>query len=147
DYRFHEATQFPKGLRGRLMSTGFSLGFGTGMGMMAIPPARKLIQKYLLPSPGEGPSKEVRDNGYFRSVLLGKIPQPNGAETWIRGKTAGTSDPGYGETAKMLGESALCLALDDLPKRGGILTPAVAMGMTLIKRLRHAGMTFSVEPW
>ena len=111
DYRFHEAMQFPKGMRGRLMSTGFSIGYNTSMGMMAVSPVRSIIQKYLLPGPGEGPSKEERDNGYFRSVLLGKIPQPNGAETWVKGRIAGTSDPGYGESAKMLGESALCLAM------------------------------------
>ncbi len=146
-YRFREAMQFPKGLRRRLMAAGFSIGYGAGMGLMTVQPVRSIIQKYLLPGPGEGPSKEERDKGYFRSVLLGKIPQPHGAETWVKGKIAGTSDPGYGETAKMLGESALCLATDDLPERGGILTPAVAMGMTLVERLRHAGMTFSVEPW
>ena len=49
-------------------------------------------------------------------------------------------DPGYGATARMLGESALCLARDDLPAQGGVLTPASAMGMTLVERLRRAGM-------
>ena len=60
----------------------------------------------------------------------------------------GTSDPGYGETAKMLGESALCLALDapSLDERFGVLTPASAMGMHLVDRLRRAGMTFAVDP-
>jgi short subunit dehydrogenase-like uncharacterized protein len=58
----------------------------------------------------------------------------------------GTSDPGYGETAKMLGESALCLAQDGakLDARFGVLTPASAMGMHLVERLRAAGMTFEV---
>ena len=28
----------------------------------------------------------------------------------------------------MLGETALCLALDDLPEAAGVLTPATAMG-------------------
>jgi short subunit dehydrogenase-like uncharacterized protein len=53
-------------------------------------------------------------------------------------------DPGYGETAKMLGESALCLAHDDLAQRGGQLTTAVAMGQKLIDRLRAAGIEFRV---
>jgi short subunit dehydrogenase-like uncharacterized protein len=59
---------------------------------------------------------------------------------------AGDNDPGYGETAKMLGESALCLALDDsdLEAGGGVLTPASCMGMRLIDRLRTAGMRFEV---
>jgi short subunit dehydrogenase-like uncharacterized protein len=53
-------------------------------------------------------------------------------------------DPGYGETAKMLAESALCLAHDDLPERAGQLTPAVAMGDALIDRLQRAGIKFEV---
>ena len=62
-------------------------------------------------------------------------------------RVEGKSDPGYGETAKMLGESALCLALDRdaLEPRHGVLTPASAMGIRLIERLRAAGMTFAIE--
>jgi short subunit dehydrogenase-like uncharacterized protein len=52
-------------------------------------------------------------------------------------------DPGYGETSKMLAESALCLAHDDLPDRAGQLTPAVAMGQPLIDRLVAAGIGFA----
>src|SRR5947208_505063 len=52
-------------------------------------------------------------------------------------------DPGYGETSKMLGEAALCLAHDDLPDRAGQLTPAVAMGQSLIDRLVAAGIRFA----
>ena len=54
-------------------------------------------------------------------------------------------DPGYGETSKMLAESALCLAQDELPDRSGQLTPAVAMGQPLIDRLQRAGIQFSVR--
>jgi short subunit dehydrogenase-like uncharacterized protein len=53
-------------------------------------------------------------------------------------------DPGYDETAKMLSESALCLALDDLPKTAGQVTTAVALGPALRKRLMAAGITFRV---
>ena len=56
------------------------------------------------------------------------------------------ADPGYGSTAKMLAESALCLAFDDLHSPGGITTPAAAMGMTLVDRLRAAGLRFEVGP-
>jgi short subunit dehydrogenase-like uncharacterized protein len=55
-------------------------------------------------------------------------------------------DPGYGETSKMLAESALCLAFDALPERAGQLTPAVAMGESLIRRLSDAGIVFRVLP-
>ena len=53
-------------------------------------------------------------------------------------------DPGYGETSKMLAESALCLAFDELPERSGQLTTAVAMGQPLIGRLQRAGIGFRV---
>jgi short subunit dehydrogenase-like uncharacterized protein len=53
-------------------------------------------------------------------------------------------DPGYGETSKMLAESALCLAQDELPETSGQLTPAVAMGDVLIARLQRAGISFEV---
>ncbi len=52
------------------------------------------------------------------------------------------ADPGYGSTAKMLGESALCLALDPLVSQPGLITPSVAMGGFLLDRLRRAGLTF-----
>ena len=53
-------------------------------------------------------------------------------------------DPGYDETARMLGESALCLAFDELPATAGQVTTAQAMGERLIGRLRAAGMGFEV---
>ena len=52
------------------------------------------------------------------------------------------ADPGYGSTAKMLGESALCLALDPLTSPGGVQTPSVAMAQPLLDRLRRAGLVF-----
>ncbi len=63
----------------------------------------------------------------------------------MRGNVEGINDPGYGETSKMLAESAMCLALDEqVPKTGSPLTPASCMGMRLIERLRDAGMIFAV---
>jgi short subunit dehydrogenase-like uncharacterized protein len=61
----------------------------------------------------------------------------------VRTQVSG-GDPGYGETAKMLAESALCLAFDELPERSGQLTPAVAMGDALRRRLLAAGIKFEV---
>ena len=61
-------------------------------------------------------------------------------------KVTGDKDPGYGSTSKMLAESAICLAKDELQEGGGVLTPAVAMGDALLTRLReNAGLTFSYE--
>jgi short subunit dehydrogenase-like uncharacterized protein len=69
---------------------------------------------------------------------------PDRASNNLRLRIRGDKDPGYGSTAKMLGESAVCLAQDSLASDGGVLTPAVAMGDALIDRLdARAGVTFS----
>jgi short subunit dehydrogenase-like uncharacterized protein len=104
---------------------------------------RRFVGKRVLPASGDGPSKAVRDSGFFVSRLVGTLPDAKGK---LRGTVRGTSDPGYGETAKMLSESAVCLARDGdaIPKRGGVLTPGACMGMRLVERLRDAGMTFDV---
>ena len=83
------------------------------------------------------------DSGFFEVRLVGHI---EGRAETVRGKVRGERDPGYGATATMLGESAICLALDQdkFESEGGILTPASAMGMPLVERLRDAGMTFEV---
>ena len=107
-------------------------------------PGRKLLAK-LLPAPGEGPDKAARDAGFFRVRILGEAEgtPPLKLTALVEGK----SDPGYGETAKMLGETAVCLAKDgdQLPPRYGVLTTATAMGMPLVSRLRAAGMTFETR--
>ncbi len=63
----------------------------------------------------------------------------------VQAVVAADRDPGYGATAIMLSESALCLAEDALPARGGVLTTASCMGMALVDRLRGAGMTLQVS--
>jgi hypothetical protein len=68
-----------------------------------------------------------------------------GRHVTLDGKVSSSGDPGYAATARMLSEAALCLAFDDLPPEGGVLTPATSMGMRLVERLRRGGMTFEVE--
>jgi short subunit dehydrogenase-like uncharacterized protein len=63
----------------------------------------------------------------------------------VRATVSARKDPGYGATSVYLAESALCLAQDDLPARGGLLTPASCMGLHLVQRLRDAGMVFQVD--
>ncbi|MGP3911703.1 saccharopine dehydrogenase family protein [Nonomuraea sp. 10N515B] len=109
-------------------------GAGAFAALAVIPPARRLIQSRL--RPGEGPSPERRAKSWFKVTFLGQ----GGGERVVTEVAGG--DPGYGETAKMLGESALCLAFDDVPDRAGQLTTASAMGLPLIDRLRRAGITF-----
>ncbi len=87
---------------------------------------------------GEGPSPEQRAKSWFRVRFHGE----GGGKKVITEVKGG--DPGYGETAKMLAESALCLAHDKLPARAGQLTPAAAMGEALLARLQRAGIRFEV---
>jgi short subunit dehydrogenase-like uncharacterized protein len=130
-----------KGAKG--MSRAFSVAGGliAFMGSLAFPLTRPYVEKKL-PSPGEGPDAEARAKGRFKTLLLGL-----GNGNTVRGIVADNRDPGYGSTAVMLSESALCLALDgsELDTPGGILTPATAMGQRLIERLRKAGLTLTVE--
>jgi short subunit dehydrogenase-like uncharacterized protein len=92
-----------------------------------------------LPS-GKGPSREDIERGWFEVTFVAR----SGARRLVTRVSGG--DPGYGETAKMCAESALCLARDRarLPERAGVLTPAVAMGEVLIERLERAGIRFDV---
>lgn len=101
-----------------------------------VPPVRRWLGDRL--KPGEGPSAEKRAKSWFSVRFVGE----GGGRRVFTEVTGG--DPGYGETAKMFAESALCLALDDLPATSGQVTTAVAMGDALIERLRAAGITFRV---
>ncbi|XER21994.1 trans-acting enoyl reductase family protein [Fretibacter rubidus] len=96
------------------------------------------------PKPGEGPSKEERETGFYDVMFVGDTVD---GKRMIAGVT-GDKDPGYGSTSKMITECALCLALDvdHTETPGGVYTPAPAMGMSLVHRLTgHAGLTFKIE--
>jgi saccharopine dehydrogenase (NAD+, L-glutamate forming) len=88
--------------------------------------------------PGEGPTTEQREKNWFTTRFIGE-----GGGRRVITEVAG-GDPGYGATSKMLAESALCLAQDDLPVTAGQVTTAVAMGDALIERLKRAGIGFTV---
>ena len=145
-FRYNEAMSFAKGPAGLAVATAVTAGLAAFMGAAAIDPLREVLGRTVLPSPGEGPSKTQRDNGSFEIHVVAKTE--SGKK--IAGRIAGNKDPGYGGTAVMLAESAMCLAKDTegegaIPERYGVLTPATAMGMTLVKRLRSAGMTLEVH--
>jgi short subunit dehydrogenase-like uncharacterized protein len=113
-----------------------------GTAALAIPPVRSIAKRFL-PSPGEGPNKETREKGYFDIRLYGIHPEDRSKD--MQAQVTGDRDPGYGSTSKMLAESAVCLAKDDLDCGGGIWTPASAMGEALIERLQaSAGVEFSI---
>jgi short subunit dehydrogenase-like uncharacterized protein len=119
------------------MMLGFAAGAGTLVAAAQLPLTRKLL--YKLKDPGEGPTPEQRAKAWFKVTIVGTAAGGRRVVTEVSG-----GDPGYGETAKMLGESALCLAQDELPDVSGQSTTAVAMGQPLIDRLVAAGIGFRV---
>jgi short subunit dehydrogenase-like uncharacterized protein len=114
-------------------------GVGVVALMAPLPPTRKLLLG--LKSPGDGPSEAQRAQSWFKVVFVGE-----GGGRRVVAEVSG-GDPGYTETSKMLAESGLCLAFDDLPPTSGQLTTATAMGDMLLMRLQNAGIGFRVvEP-
>jgi short subunit dehydrogenase-like uncharacterized protein len=143
DFRYDEAVLSGRGPGGFAKATATGLGAALGMGVMAIGPIRRFAAGRL-PQPGDGPSLAWREAGFFNVALLGH--HPTDASKNLRGSVQGDRDPGYGSTSKMLGESAVCLALDEAGSGGGCLTPASAMGSTLLARLpKNAGVSFALE--
>lgn len=140
DFTYGEAVLTGKGRQGYFRAWGITLGLG-GFGLAAKNKLlRFLIQKFLLPKPGEGPSPKEQENGYFDLRIIGKNNQQS-----LTIKVTGDKDPGYGCTAKMLTQAGLCMAFDisKTELSGGFWTPATAMNEKLIKRLvASAGMTF-----
>ena len=116
----------------------YAAGGAAGAGAIAVaaqvPPVRNTLKKRV--PQGSGPSEGRRDASWFTVEFVAES-----AGTTVRTKVSG-GDPGYTETAKMLAESALCLALDDNPPTSGQVTTAEAMGDALLARLQAAGITF-----
>jgi short subunit dehydrogenase-like uncharacterized protein len=95
-----------------------------------------------VPKPGEGPSKEERETGYYDLLFVAIAPDGRQARAVVKGDR----DPGYGSTSKMIAECAMCLLRDAAGTSAGIWTPGAAMGRKLIQRLEdHAGITFRAE--
>ena len=141
DFEYNEAMLTGDGIGGRMK--GLATAGALGVVMMARPGS--LLKKgvdAMLPKPGEGPNKKERENGFYNLVFNTTLADGS----LVKGVVKGDRDPGYGSTSKMLAESAICLAIDELPEVAGMLTPAVAMGDALLKRLQdNAGLTFTYK--
>ncbi len=142
DFRYDEAMLTGPGFGGHAGAAGTVAATGALFAMAALPPTRWLLRRFL-PKPGEGPARTVRDKGFWRLEFVGKTASGDRLHT----RVTGDSDPGYGSTAKMLAQAAICL-VKDLPRSeqaGGSWTPAALFGDLLFDRLRRdAGMTFEV---
>jgi len=140
---YDEAMMTGSGFSGRRRAWGWSLALGGFALGASLGPTRKLMAKRFLPKPGEGPNAEQREKGFFRLLFNGSNEQGER----LRVRVTGDRDPGYGSTAKMLGEAAFTLATD-LPRDalpGGFWTPGTALAEPLKPRLEaHAGLTFEI---
>jgi short subunit dehydrogenase-like uncharacterized protein len=138
-FRYREVTSFGPGPAGAMKAAAMAAGLGTLVGGLGFRPSRVLLDR-MLPQPGTGPDQKSRESGRFVMELHGRTS--SGAH--FVSHVAAQGDPGYKATSVMLGESALCLAMDrNLPEAGGVLTPATAMGVALADRLRAAGQTYT----
>jgi short subunit dehydrogenase-like uncharacterized protein len=121
----------------------FSYGLGAFMFSAVVPPLRSTMETLFLPKPGEGPSKEDQENGFYNMLFLGETATGD----IIKTKVTGDRDPGYGSTAKILAETAILLSKQSAEgeNNGGFWTPSTLLGMPLVEKLKEkAGLTFEV---
>lgn len=124
-----------------VLAGGIALGGAALAAGLRTPVVRPVLDR-LLPDPGQGPDEKVQRRGSFRLELRARTV--TGAR--YTGIVAAPGDPGYAATSVMMAQAGLALALDGSADRGGVLTPAVALGGALTDRLRAAGFTFTVHP-
>lgn len=139
--RYREVMGFGDHLMSPAFATATAVGLGALVAGFGFGPSRAVLDR-MLPKPGEGPSEEARRKGRFR--MRAHATTSTGAR--YLATVAAQGDPGYAATAVMLGQSALCLAQDQilLPDTAGVLTPATAMGALLAGRLVDAGFELAV---
>lgn len=142
EFKYSEEMATGGGPLGAAKAGALAAGLGGFMGLASIGPTRDLLNRFVLPSPGEGPSPDAQEQGFFKLLIRGTTAQGEVGRVQV----TGDRDPGYGSTAKMLSEAALTLRASpkaDTP--GGFWTPSTAMGDSLIAALRqHAGLSFAV---
>lgn len=141
EFTYDEAMMTGQGTKGRLTAYGIVAALGAFFTASAIKPTRWVVEK-LVPKPGEGPSPEDQEKGFYDLRFVGRTQD---GKTLIT-KVTGDRDPGYGSTGKMLGEAGMCLAFDiKSDVAGGFWTPASALDGKLLERLTtKAGLTFEV---
>ncbi|WP_395646016.1 saccharopine dehydrogenase family protein [Terricaulis sp.] len=142
DFTYSEMQMTGDGAAGEKRARAAFKQSNTQRALLGFGPTRALLTSFVLPKPGQGPSKEQRETGMYDVLFVGDGPQGE-----LRVGVTGDKDPGYASTSKMITEAALCLA--ETPREttpGGVWTPFSAMGAPLIARLeKNAGLTFRVE--
>lgn len=142
DFKYDEAMLTGGGIIGAPVALAVAGGLGAFGLAAAFGPARALLNRYVLPKPGDGPTAEQRETGGYDLLFIAVAK--NGRT--YRARVTGDRDPGYGSTAKMIAEAAICLGeTSQTEVAGGLWTPASSMGQRLIPRLiKNAGITFEM---
>ncbi len=143
DFIYDETMLTGRGVVGGAMAVGAAIGMAGFVAAVALPPTRHVLERFVLPKAGEGPTPQQQLNGFYDIRLFGFTASGQG----LTAKVTGDRDPGYGSTAKMLGEAAVCLALEvsKEDKAGGFWTPSTVFGNKLVHRLtQYAGLTFGL---
>ncbi|MFK8031875.1 MAG: trans-acting enoyl reductase family protein [Gammaproteobacteria bacterium] len=143
EFMYEEAVMTGSGNGGKSKARKVLWGLGAFMAGVSVPPVRWIMESFVLPKPGSGPTPEQQVKGKY--VLLFRGTTTNGDV--IKTRVTGDQDPGYGSTGKMLGQAAAALAYD-VPDdtAGGFWTPATLLGDKLIERLQnHSGVQFKVD--
>lgn len=144
DFVYQEYLRFGRGAKAALAAAATSTVALAAQGALGFAPVRKLASA-MAPAPGEGPSTQAMDRGWFRCDLVGVGERG----TVVRARIASRGDPGNRATTRFVCESALALVLDARalpggPRQGGVLTPVTAFGEVLVQRLRAAGTTIEL---
>ena len=141
DFIYSERTLTGEGKAGEKRARSMARNAKLQTMLLAFAPTRALLRRFALPKPGEGPNATQREKGRYELLFFGAT----GDGRTLTTRVTGDRDPGYGSTSKMISEAALCL-LQDVDRGttpGGVWTPAAALGMPLVERLRErAGLSF-----
>ena len=137
---------------GRWTAIGTVAAMGVGGLALGFPPTRWALLRWALPKPGQGPSEDLRRNGFFHASIhaVGEVQAGDAGEapvTVAHVRSGDAGDPGYRATARMSVEAALTAVLerDQCAPEGGVLTPASGLGLALVGRLNRSGMQLTVD--
>lgn len=141
-FEYQEIMRLPKAI-GSLGAWGLAAGSAAFFKVGRIPAVRKLLIEHGL-KPGQGPSQQAQDQGFFRAQFFAYA----GDRLVSRFEMSYAGDPGNKATALLSCESAMCLILEPeriAPKQGGFWTPSTALGRVLYERLEKAGIVFTTS--
>lgn len=142
EFQYDEAMIMGRGWKGRARALTMAGALGGFTLATVVKPTRWLLERFVVPEPGEGPDEKSQERGFYDLRFIGIT---EGGQT-ITTKVTGQGDPGYGSTSRILAQVAECLAFDLAEDdKGGFWTPASLLGGKLLERLQtNARMTFDV---